>query len=346
MFYIHLHGGQEKEALIKEIKERFEKIYQSISSIEYRMREDDVLVYTQRVYFNSLLEGKAVEKINKLLSEPQPKPILFIKSFTLSLAETFAHLKTFLREDEREHFDVHSLVTLGGIAVVVPFIIKAYKFGLPVGERNALFQRLESVVLRHRLVGTRANITSRLNDVYQSFTSNTPSIQPIVERIDFMKTTDDWWWAYWGNAALARSVQGFIHHTTAKYLLWKYENHLKSQHQAGYKWERFDQIPNADLEHIAPRTPTKGDAVAAGYPAYDEEFQNQYIDSLGNYLLISASHNRSIGNIPFAEKRESYNFLAQQREIQQMTDAHHPCWTKELIQQRKEKIIQYVLTHL
>ena len=108
MFYIHLHGGQEKEALIKEIKERFEKIYQSISSIEYRMREDDVLVYTQRVYFNSLLEGKAVEKINKLLSEPQPKPILFIKSFTLSLAETFAHLKTFLREDEREHFDVWS----------------------------------------------------------------------------------------------------------------------------------------------------------------------------------------------------------------------------------------------
>jgi hypothetical protein len=36
MFNVHLYGGEEKESLIKEIKDRFEEIYKSISSIEYQ----------------------------------------------------------------------------------------------------------------------------------------------------------------------------------------------------------------------------------------------------------------------------------------------------------------------
>jgi uncharacterized protein with ParB-like and HNH nuclease domain len=67
MFYIHLYGGNEKEELIEEIKSRFEKIYKSISSIEYNINEDDVLLYTMRIYFNSLWESNALDKINKLL---------------------------------------------------------------------------------------------------------------------------------------------------------------------------------------------------------------------------------------------------------------------------------------
>jgi len=37
MFNVHLYGAEEKESLIEEIKNRFEKIYKSISSIEYRI---------------------------------------------------------------------------------------------------------------------------------------------------------------------------------------------------------------------------------------------------------------------------------------------------------------------
>jgi len=46
MFNIHLYGGGNKDNLIDEIKNRFEKIYKSISSIEYKINEDEVLVYT------------------------------------------------------------------------------------------------------------------------------------------------------------------------------------------------------------------------------------------------------------------------------------------------------------
>ncbi|MCB0537561.1 MAG: DUF262 domain-containing protein [Bacteroidetes bacterium] len=336
MFNVHLYGGEEKESLIEEIKTRFEKIYKSISAIEYNINEDDVLVYTLRVHFNSLWESNAIEKINKLLSEENS--ISFIKDFTYSLAVSFEHLTTFFGKDERENLEIHSLVSLGGIGIAMPFIIKAYKFGLPKNQINQLSSKLESMVLRHRLIGTRADITSRLNDVFQKFTSENTDTKPIVDKIDWMKTAQDWWWAYWNNIELEKALQGGINHSTAKFLLWKYENHLESKGKSGYSPTRFDKIINPELEHIAPQTENP----ETGYDTYDEEFINEHINCLGNYLLLSKSHNCSVGNKPFSDKRVSYTHLEQQREIKEMTNGN-PTWTRDLIQKRKDKIIQFLM---
>ena len=341
MFNVHLYGGEEKESLIDEIKSRFEKIYKSISSIEYNINEDDVLVYTLRVHFNSLWESNAIEKINKLLSEENS--ISFIKDFTRSLAISFEHLTSFFDKDQRENIEIHSLISLGGIGISIPFIIKAYKFGLSKNDISQLCSSLESLVIRHRLIGTRADITSRLNDVYQKFKEDNSTIKPIVERIEWMKNvgSDSWWWAYWNNRELERALQGGVNHSTAKFLLWKYENHLESQGKSGYSPIRFDKITSPELEHIAPQTENP----ETGYDTYDEEFINQHINCLGNYLLLSKSHNCSVGNKPFADKRASYTHLEQQREIQELTK-DNPTWTRDLIQKRKERIVQYLMTNL
>lgn len=336
MFNVHLNGDEGKDSLIEEIKNRFEKIYKSISSIEYEIDEDDVLAYTLRVHFNSLWESNAIDRINKLLSENNPIP--FIKSFTNSLAISFEDLTSFFGKDERENIVIHSLISLGRIGISIPFIIKAYKFGLPKSEISQLCSSLESLVIRHRLIGTRADIASRLNDVYQKFTSENPDITPIIERIDWMKTTQDWWWAYWGNNELEKALQGSINHSTAKFLLWKYENLLEGQGKGGYLPTRFDSIEKPELEHIAPQTENP----ETGYDSYDEEFVNQYINCLGNYLLVSKSHNCSVGNKPFKEKRESYKHLEQQREIQQMT-SESEIWDKTKIVIRKKKIMKFIL---
>lgn len=342
MFNVHLYGGDEKDSLIDEIKNRFEKIYKSISSIEYKIDEDDVLVYTLRVHFNSLWESNAIDKINKLLSENNPIP--FIKSFTNSLAVSFEHLTTFFGKDERENIEIHSLITLGGFTIAIPFVIKAYSFGLKTKEICKICSSMEAMVLRHRLIGTRAELTSRINDVYQKFTSEQPDVKPIVDRIEWMKNipNDSWWWAYWNKNELEKAIQGGMHHSTAKFLLWKYENYLENQGKNGYSLTRFDNIESPELEHIAPQTPTNGEPIAAGYCEYDEEFRNQYIDCLGNYLLLSKSHNCSVGNKPFSEKRNSYNHLGQQREIQKMT-AESEIWDKEKISLRKDKIVKFIL---
>jgi hypothetical protein len=156
---------------------------------------------------------------------------------------------------------------------------------------------------------------------------------------------ENWWWAYWNNDALMNSLQDGINHSTAKYLLWKYENYLEGQGKSGYTATRFDKIVNPELEHISPQTPTDGKPVAAGYSRYTETFKEQFIDCLGNYLLLSKSHNCSIGNKPFADKRNSYNHLAQQREIQNMT-SEETKWTREHIQGRKDKIVKFIIENV
>lgn len=341
MFNVHLYGNEEKESLLDEIKARFEKIYKCISSIEYRINEDDVLVYTLRVHFNSLWEANTIDKINKVLTEKDS--ISFIKSFTQSLDTSFESLTTFLKIDENENIEIHSLMTLGGTGIAMPFIIKAYKFGLPISQINQLCKQLESMILRHRLIGTRADLTSRLNKVYQEFKTDSSDIGPIIDRIEWMKSvsSDSWWSSYWNNEELERAIQGKISRSTARYLLWKYEMHLEGLGKNGYTATRFDKIIRPELEHIAPQTENP----ESGYDNYDDDFKNQFIDCLGNYLLLSKSHNCSVGNRPFWEKRNSYNHLEQQREIQRMT-VNSKVWTRTLIQKRKDKIVDFIMKEL
>lgn len=341
MFNVHLYGGEGKDTLINEIKSRFEKIYKSISSIEYNIDEDEILVYTLRVHFNSLWETNAIDKINDKLSKDDS--ISFIQLFTKSLTDSFEYLKTFFKKDQVENFKIHSLVSLGNISIAIPFIIKAYKLGLPKEELSNLCSSLESLVFRHRLVGTRADMTSRLNDCYKEFGEENPNVQSIIDHIEYIKnsSSDNWWWAYWNNDALKNALQGWINPSTAKFILWKYENYLETEGNSGYLATRFDMIIDPELEHIAPKTENP----EAGYDNYDDEFNKQHIECLGNYLLLSKSHNCSVGNKPFVDKRNSYTKLNQQREIKEMTQDNQ-IWTRELIQKRKDKIIQFIMDNM
>jgi hypothetical protein len=336
MYSAHLYGGDETSSIIKEIKNRFNTIYKSISSIEHKIDEDDVLTYTSRVYFNSLSKENILEEINEKLTDLE-----FIKNFSRDLESSFTYLKKFFN-DEKDVFEIHSLITLGGIGIAYPFIIKSYQFGLDIENIKKLCVALESLILRHRLIGTRAEITTRLNGVFDGFTREKLAIEPIVERIGYLKTTTDWWWAYWNNDELANSLQRGINFSVAKYLLWKYENYLRNLGESEYDNSiRFGKITRPELEHIAPQT--EPEKKTHGYGKYDEDFKNNYLDCLGNYLLISKKHNCAIGNRPFQEKHETYTYLEQQKEIQRMCEEDKPLlWNKKKIQQRKEKIIKFI----
>ncbi len=341
MYHIHLYGNHDKDALVTEIKNRFEEIYKSISTIEYRIGEDDVLLYTLRVYFNSLWESNALERIDKELSSKNP--IDFIKAFSQSLSSSFQYLCTFFGKHEQENISIHSLITLGGIGIVLPFIIKAYQYDLTISDIGTLCASLESLILRHRLIGTRAEITSRINDVFEKFTRSSKDIRPIVNRINWMKTTSEWWWAYWNNERLKDALQGEIKPAIARYLLWKYEVHLETKGEQGYTPTRFDRITKPELEHIAPISEPA--QKPHGYGEYDDEFRRQHLNCLGNYLLLSKSHNCAVGNIPFVEKWRTYTHNEQQREIQRLV-SENGLWEKDVIQRRKNAIVSFILCNL
>ena len=346
MFNIHLLARDEKRKiyLLDKLNLRFEEIYNSISHIEQNVNEDNVLLYITRVHFNSLLETDVISKADHKLS--QEEPLSFIEDFTESIHEGFMYLKTFYCEDVKNYHELHSIVTLGRIGIAMPFIIKAYKFDLAKDDLRRLCTNLESLLVRHRLIRTRAVMESRLKESFTNFSEKDSRIESIIAAICRMKqaksSSDDWWYSYWSNDALAEAVRGgHINHQIAKFILWKYENHLESSVKGSYGLTRFDKIEDPELEHIAPVTENPSN----GYDVYDQEFREQYLNCLGNYLLISRYHNRVLGNKPFVEKRASYKYLIQQRNIEGMTKGGD-IWTKNHIKQRNAIIIEFITDHL
>lgn len=338
MYHIHLHGGDATDDIILDIKNRFEDIYRSISQIEYNISEDEVLNQTLKVFYNNLDTGNTLQKITEeLLGE---NSVDFIIVFCRELTSSFKNLRRFFNEDERTTFEVHSLVSFKEIGLALPFILKAYKYNLSMSDLGRLCKSLESILLRNRLIGTRANLTTRLNGVYRDFQTENNSIQPIIDKIDYMKTADDGWWDYWNNSELKRNIQYYIKPSTARYILWKYENFLKRRDgEKGYHALRLDTIKEPHLEHFAPQ---KEPAKPHGYAEYDSEFRDQYLDCLGNYLLLSQPHNISISNGNLALKLERYTELMQHREIPKFISENGK-WDKEAIQNRKDHIVSFIL---
>ena len=333
---------EEKSEKIKELQERFEHIYKSISVIENNLSEDDVLLYALRVSFNTLNIDVSMEKIEKELKDKN-NALNFIMNFTLELENSFESLKPFFTE--KKIYEIYSLATLGKTQMM-PFVIKSYKYKISDEDKARLFAELESLVIRHRIIGTRAHLEDRINEVYVEFTEKNKDINQIIDHIRWIKKEADennWWWYYWSDAKFKEALQGALDHKIAKHILWKYENYLISQEKKGYGFMQIEQIESPELEHIAPQTPSDETPVAKGYCEYDEEFKNMYLDCIGNYLLISKSHNCSIGNVSFADKLSSYNVLAQQREIKEIAKDK---WDKDAIKKRHDKIVKFVVEEI
>ena len=334
MYHIHLHApAEETESILADMTERFEHIYKSISLIESYLDEDNILNYSVKICRNNLDDISSADFVNENLDKADS--IAFIRDFTRLLASCFTQAAKFLQQ-EKGNMVYHALLVSADKGLMFPFVIKAMRNGMEQDGLNLLAKSLEQIFLRNRIIGTRANLLWRLNKCYQEMESNAMTV---VNHIEWMKSRKDWW-GFWNNEELARCLNMGMNHQTAKILLWKYENYLIASGKSGYSPVRYDSIATPHLEHIAPQTEnTEADN---GYCPYDEEFYNRYLECLGNYLLLSGSHNMSLSNGRFQIKRDSYTYLQQQLEVQRMTEQDQ-LWDKEKIRQRHTKIVDYLM---
>ena len=337
MYHIHLHApAEETESILADMTERFEHIYKSISLIENYLDEDNILNYTVKIYRNNLGDISSTDFVNENLNKADS--IAFIRDFTRLLASCFTQAAKFLQQ-ERGNMVYHALLVSADKGIMFPFVIKAMRNGMEQDGLNLLAKSLEQIFLRNRIIGTRANLLWRLNKCYQEMGSNALTV---VNHIEWMKNRNDWW-GYWNNEELARCLNMGMNHQTAKFLLWKYENYLIASGKSGYSPVRYDSIETPHLEHIAPQTENK--EADNGYCPYDEDFYNRYLECLGNYLLLSGSHNMSLSNGRFQIKRDSYTYLQQQSEVRRMTK-NDLLWNKEKIHQRHLKIVNFLIQTL
>lgn len=354
-FMLQIYLSSDNQDLINEniqyLENEFKTIYQRIVSVDEK--EDDVLNhYWRAVSGKGFGSDEIIEGVKSALSEQENK-IEWIKNFVSGIASAF---ETIYKVKNSTYSYIRDLFYLNNMALSYPFFIKADRANITEATFNRLARFLENITFRSLIRGGRADIESRLDCVLRNM--DLIDDKRIDESIDWMidRIKTDWLWRYWSDNELDDLVDSgwFYQNRVDNYLLWKYEMYLcNDNHPMPHKVTFDELIRNESIEHIAPQTPTNGNPLANGYGVYEDKENpkngiesGHWLNRVGNLMLISQSHNSSIGNTSFANKLASYgkdNLLNQQKEIIEfVTDKNNPVWDKDAIERRHNKIKEAV----
>lgn len=344
--YLSSNSKERIEENISYLEDELSKIYKQIVRIE--IDEDEVLNYYWRaVSGKGFYSDEVIKGIKDKIGSLTGVKTSWIKEFVSGLSQAFHTVEKIENSDESYTKD---LLFLNNMALAFPFIIKAYKIKASEKSIHRLIKLLENITFRYLLRGGRAEIEARLNHHLVNY-SSPDEIEKNINDI-IWNIRNNGYWGYWNDNAVKTYLSGYFYQNRVdNYVLWKYELYLcDDNHPKPHKVTFEDLIRNESIEHIAPQTPTNGDPVANGYGVYKDEtnpvqgiISGNWLNSVGNLMLISQSHNSSIGNKPFAEKLSSYgkdNLLNQQKEVETfVADKTNPVWDKAAIEQRQKKII-------
>jgi uncharacterized protein with ParB-like and HNH nuclease domain len=344
--YLSSNSKERIEENISYLEDELSKIYKQI--VRIKLDEDEVLNYYWRAvsgkgfYSDEVIKG-IKEKIGALTSDKTS----WIKEFVSGLSQAFHTVEKIENSEEGYTKD---LLFLNNMALAYPFIIKAYKIKAIDKSIQRLIKLFENITFRYLLRGGRAEIEARLNPHLINY-SYPDDIEKNINDV-IWNIRNNGYWSYWNDNAVKSYLSGYFYQNRVdNYVLWKYELYLCDEnHPKPHKVTFENLIRNESIEHIAPQTPTNGDPVANGYGVYKDEtnplqgiISGNWLNSLGNLMLISQSHNSSIGNKPFVEKLSSYgkdNLLNQQKEVETfVADKSNPIWDKAAIERRQKAII-------
>lgn len=328
MYQMYVYSDKEQvETNINRISDIFTSIYTTISDI--KLEEDSVLIY----HNNAFIKGfnyRTLDDVKEVFKKSENK-VDWIIEYVRNLQTTFENIKKF---ENNPSVSAHILKSIGLPAYAWAFIIRGYKYLENDKEKlDFLFDILEKIIFRAKLINSRANIQERLNEILLSFEGDVISLNESVKN----KLN---WAGYWSDETMKNTLNSSMYgNNVLHHLLWEYEKSIQSK---GYGILKVE-LDKEEIEHISPQKPQEG-RLATGYDKYDEDFEMNFLNCLGNLMLISKSHNASLGNKPFRHKLQSYKenpLLNQQAEIKDFCTEEK--WTKKEIQERHRKILDFCI---
>lgn len=339
MYQMYVYSDPEQtETNIENVSNIFKLIYLIINDFK-KLNEDSVLIYHNNAYIKGY-GYRTLEDVKEVFKKSDDK-IDWIKKYISELYTSFSNMKKFENSD---NLYAKKLSKVNAPAFIYPFVIRGYKyFGDNSTKLNTLFNILEVLTFRARLINSRANIQERLNSILLTFKGSLINLKQEIKS----KLNKSW---YWSDANTKNYLNGGMYgNKVLNYLLWEYENSIQNK---GYSIKNFS-LESEQIEHISPKTPTDGEPIATGYDLnedreYSEDFLSKHLNSLGNLMLISGSHNASIGNKAFKDKLTSYKanpLLNQQAEIKDFVTSENESvsWKSESIEKRHKKIVDFAI---
>ena len=341
MYQVYINSSKEDtESNIEYISNVFKSIYQFTNDIK-QLNEDSILIYHCNAYLISGFSYRGIDDVKLEISKngDADHKVKWIKVFADELYTTFSNIK---RLERSEDPFIRRIFMMGAPAFIYPFLIKGMKHTNNDNQKlSKLFNLMEITVFRFKLINSRADLPSRLNSALKNFNGD----------LDWLKnelklTLNSA--GYWSDYRIKEYLNGYLGDTKLiSYLLWVYESSIQNK---GYQ---ILKIADEQIEHISPQIPN-GAGISAGYEVdeknnYSQEFIDKYLYCLGNLMLISGSHNASIGNRPFNTKLISYNknpWLNQQAEIKNFISGtiDQPRWDSESIKKRHKKIVEFAVS--
>lgn len=346
MYQLYVYSlPEETEGNIEYVSSQFNPIYNIINQISLQLgtededmtsgiNEDNILIYHSYAYskknfgYRNLMD--IIEEFKLVTSD---KKVEWIRNYAYTLYTSFACIQEVLTIKDD---NLDKLKKMKMPFFVYPFIIKGFKNKQSLPK---LFKLLEILSFRYKLINSRADIRGRLSDLIKMFDGD---VEWLTQNVQIKMEA-----SYWGEKRFIDILNGNMFlNNMCRYFLWEYEQSLQRK---GYIIQPNAKIEQESIEHISPQTEPQ-EKVSSGYEItesglYSDDFRENYVHKLGNLLLISQSHNSSIGNKPFKEKLYSYShnpLLRQQVQIKSfIEDEKNPVWDSKAIDKRHKEMLDF-----
>jgi hypothetical protein len=339
--YVHSHPSLEAES-ISEMERLFADIYRISEEIQV-LGEDQILAH-HLTAFLPWVDAYPVNVLKKALTksgEGQTK-VEWILEFCATLVRSFENVKQIeiIQYGSRQHETLIGDVLYLNAPASWPLLLKLFHFHAHELEQTADALRLMEITL-FKLQFMKGTSTNHLPNIANEYTDG--NLESLTSRLGQVSQTGfQWWWDF--NGGFRRFLDGPDQYDgKMRYLLWKYENHLRAQERGVHHLtlrefinETEGQSLDGSIEHIMPQTPENR--------VHDEDFQLHYLHNLGNLVLMTRGRNSSLKNKLPQEKAEDDHtpYLSQQAVNKTIKERG---WGKSEIAERKRRIVEFALDY-
>ncbi len=339
-YQVYLNSAAELEPeAIDHVERRFAEIYERTEEIEL-LNENQILAHHCTAYLK--VWGTAMEIVKKEIGAvaDQTAKVEWVKTFSSALRDSFAHVKA-LEGLASLHECIADPIILDG-PNAWPMLIKLYKhFGddLLSTSFSRLLRLIEISLFKFKFLhGSCKNLLPVWANAFDR-----QGMKELEARLEWATKH-----SFMGGQDCDRSFRNSFdwpkHWSPVfRYVLWKYENAIRVQGDyelspTVYMNDLGETRMNSTLDHITPRNPKD--------MSYEESFNRDYLDNLGNLVLMPHGMNARFKNKPPVEKYAllAESSLASHREVGKLIQ-HDGKWEQEQIDARKKKITNFALEH-